>query len=810
MKPRIGAPYRPGKNAQKTSNLPNVTPKAVVNRVQRNTAMNAIALLPLLAPIPQAADLAADPRLKAPITISSAAENCQAVCRKLTEITKVTIRTHEYQKDDLIVLFAKDRPAHEVLTQLAKHFKWEWIKDGDGYLLRMPSGAVEKERAEMRKQILKPYLELQAKWRKSLTGPPSDLQSVMKRLGELEAGMDKILEDETDDKQDWKAYSLLQEESAKLQQQVDPSARFAETLFCSLTESQLLELDNRERLVFSYRPTRMQYGLGSFSSAADQLVSELFQLREAKKAAVQQAPNSQEGYEGSSFVQTFRTNVKPDDIFTVRCVFSRSSWGSSDVSVNSEIAILDTKLNRIFSGGGISDSPAWEKIAEMRGGAKPKEGEPEPEIVKQLPNKIENPSKELSEAFSPVSIMKEMLLTMFGGQFENDPLRSSARRQIALAEAAGVSLVGDAYDNQINYIMAGPEAAGGFERTASVGKLFSGLATQQRSKATYDGGWVKLRADDWEYCRACSLPRFVLQSMSKSLRDTGGVPIQDYMNVATQITDYQGRSPLLVDLLSMGGQRGSGNLYFLRGLAQLSATQRQALDTGAKLSFSDMPPGARAAFWEYMYRRDYASGRLSVGVLPDMGFGMSEDIGPDGEPSIEDARVAEEQIAIKGRQDLELQTIMDDPELVILTPDHEITQVLPNGPESRSTLELKLKKSNGLSSLLEFMGIQVPIVMPVSMMLMMTEMAENGDEFRPTVKGMRAAALSDYNFILRMTEDVTGKFVYTSATTSGAFGDEASLPPGLKKELGDMRKKFKEMQSKGGGGDGGEPPPPPR
>lgn len=75
---------------------------------------------------------------------------------------------------------------------------------------------------------------------------------------------------------------------------------------------------------------------------------------------------------------------------------------------------------------------------------------------------------------------------------------------------------------------------------------------------------------------------------------------------------------------------------------------------------------------------------------------------------------------------------------------------------------------------------------------------------------MRPAALSDYNFTLRMTEDVTGKFLYTSATATGAFGDEASLPPGLKKELVDMRKKFEEMRSKGGGGDGGEPPPPPR
>lgn len=762
--------------------------------------MNATFLLAALISAPQSAELSADPRLKDPITIQAAAESCETVCRKLSELTNVTFKTLDYSKDDLIVLYAKERPAHEVLTRLAKHFGWEWTKDGNGYLLKMPAGAIEKERRALTEQLIEPYIELQSEWAESLKQPPQSAPVVLRRMQVIQAELDKLYESDEDDEQAWERVAKLESEISTLAAEVDPAQRFAKSVFVSLSKSQLSELDSRERLVFSYRPTRTQYSLGANSAAAEALVSELFAQRELVKSATPVPPTSkpdaQDDYYSAFYeISTLTQKAKREDVHTVRVTFSKEDFIRSEPTVSGTVVVLDKQLQQMFYSHVSADFeylryPYTGDAIEPEREQKP-EPAPQPEIVKQLPRKLETVSDKLKDAFDPMSSARSAIAAMFTGHLTEDPLQSIAIRLIAISEAAELPFIGDAYDSHLEPLLARMPGSNPIQTGLTFGQLYAGAAEQIETTPTYSDGWVSFRTNNWQLARATTVPRKVLARTSAALREGGGVPLRDYLRTVSEINDLQARSPLVTSVSSMMGTRNSSAIYFFRGLALLSPSQQTALESGTGITFADMTPAARQAFWEFLFRKydDEMATVVSFGVMPDF-----------------DEMYQRVESALQERVAGSLQTAGEPaiPEMEEeVFEDTEVTQLLPDGPLPDSKLELKLKLADGVHANFSFMSLDFPVTMTLATYVaMMSEVSGGADE--PAVKGVRPARIAGYAFSLAMSPKVERRISYSSATSSGSFGEESALPESLRAQLAKKKKELAERRS------GGEEEPPPR
>lgn len=87
----------------------------------------------------QPAKLADDPLLQRRMMVWLKMEPMRDALRQIGKQTGVSLRCQDAIADEKVVIFVEERPAHEILTQLAKAFRYEWRKHEDGgYLLYVP------------------------------------------------------------------------------------------------------------------------------------------------------------------------------------------------------------------------------------------------------------------------------------------------------------------------------------------------------------------------------------------------------------------------------------------------------------------------------------------------------------------------------------------------------------------------------------------------------------------------------------------------------------------------------------------------
>jgi hypothetical protein len=94
--------------------------------------------------------LADDPRLQTRITVWLKMEPLRDTLRAISKQTGVPLRCQDAIQHHKVSVFVEDRPAGEILTQLASLFRYAWRKDGGEYVLYVPDETRQQEESVLR------------------------------------------------------------------------------------------------------------------------------------------------------------------------------------------------------------------------------------------------------------------------------------------------------------------------------------------------------------------------------------------------------------------------------------------------------------------------------------------------------------------------------------------------------------------------------------------------------------------------------------------------------------------------------------
>jgi hypothetical protein len=96
------------------------------------------------------ATLADDTRLQQRITLWLKMEPLRDVLRAASRQTGVPLRCQDAIQHHKVSIFVENRPAAEILTQLASLFRYAWRKDGEAYVLYVPDETRQQEESVLR------------------------------------------------------------------------------------------------------------------------------------------------------------------------------------------------------------------------------------------------------------------------------------------------------------------------------------------------------------------------------------------------------------------------------------------------------------------------------------------------------------------------------------------------------------------------------------------------------------------------------------------------------------------------------------
>jgi hypothetical protein len=91
-----------------------------------------------------------DPRLQPRITLWLKMEPMRDVLRTVSKQTGVPLRCQDAVQHHKVSIFVENRPAGEILTQLASLFRYAWRKDGEAYVLYVPDETRQQEESVLR------------------------------------------------------------------------------------------------------------------------------------------------------------------------------------------------------------------------------------------------------------------------------------------------------------------------------------------------------------------------------------------------------------------------------------------------------------------------------------------------------------------------------------------------------------------------------------------------------------------------------------------------------------------------------------
>jgi hypothetical protein len=94
--------------------------------------------------------LADEPRLQPRITLWLKMEPLRNVLRTVSKQTGVSLRCQDAIQHHKVSIFVENRPAGEILTQLASLFRYAWRKDGEAYVLYVPDETRQQEESVLR------------------------------------------------------------------------------------------------------------------------------------------------------------------------------------------------------------------------------------------------------------------------------------------------------------------------------------------------------------------------------------------------------------------------------------------------------------------------------------------------------------------------------------------------------------------------------------------------------------------------------------------------------------------------------------
>ncbi|HWP31272.1 MAG TPA: hypothetical protein VNK96_06080 [Fimbriimonadales bacterium] len=753
--------------------------------------------------------------LDKPVTIRADVAQIAVVAGELTKQLGISIEISPKLRDELVILYAKERPAKEVLHRLASHFGWEWEKTARGYrLVQFPSSEAEEKRL-LDESLLKRMKTYQEQAKKELERiSKTNKEEIEKKLEEIRKKIDEIENQAPEGEESpeafrsrWAILRPLYEEQRALEERINPYNRLVYSLIVSLSPQQLLELERRHRLVFSTRPTRAQYAYPpSAQNVVASVLNEIIELQKIELAEqqkyIEQRKAQARGDEDVIVEAPWGVKVfEMKDVAAVRVVLNAPELGRENGLMNTEVKILgingdilleetrtvansDKVTSKIpFLDYEVSDDkPQNTENKEVL-----KKEENQTSIQDQLDKPLDSERFEKARGNAnfpfPVPVPSADIANFLKPGSTVDPLSPVGFFLNEAASQSDVALIADAYDSYMEV----PLPVGNDIKTAR--KLFDAYGKSTDCEWKFENGWVTIRNREWALARAFSVPRNILFSIRDAYFTQCGLNFEQMAWLASSITDRQVTSPVLMFTAGpwfweMGDSEGLG---FLRMWANLSPVQKKRLIEGGMLLFTDLNPIAKNHLSEYIYRKG------SIDNGPDFAQMFFE----------EDFDEASK----------ELQRDVGAITFDMNMTDTEVTQILPDGVPPGTEIVLTVKQRQGLATLLKFTvlgGMEFPLVIPTKMFADFEEWtsSEGGmgmDEFFTLEKDrIKPATLEMWNFELKLLPErkVQVFFGCGYSNPAHAFGTFENLPPEMQKKIAKQREEIRGR--KRDDGDGGK------
>jgi hypothetical protein len=710
--------------------------------------------------------LDAEPKLAVAVTLTSAAESVLSVCKHLSDKTGAQIEPSKALADDLVILYADAIPARDLMSRLASHFGWTWTRDGTILRLTQSEDSKKAESASMRESILRGYRSSQAVARKALAdAAKSDPEATAKRIAELDAQIANLSGDPAGDTEfdpvKYKQIAPLYEERARLLEQSDPAIALANTVFASLSDDKLLELDRRGRLVFSYRPTQWQYPFTQESAKmADRLIASL-----SRPPRLQDSPS----VEGEGVSVPASPPLDPRRVGTVRVeLVSRSGRTFAPATASANVVV-------IARDGSILDSNS----AFLSQGSEDVETPPTGPTKTRLDEPLQAPA-DLKQELSPTTMGPQAFfkkISQFltqGGR--TDPLAPQAQVLCRIAAVAKVNLIADAYDSHLAVM-----AESGFTGN-SAAALFNSYSRMAQAVWTLDGNWVSVRTRDWALARAGTVPRDIVFQYKDQFLSQSGLTIEQLAGLAGKVTNRQAGSFVTVlyagfNWMTIADSEALCGLYGMRLWDSLSQSQRGALSRGGTVPYFALSPASKSMLAEFLYRSSSSESIGDLGNFPGQYYGEGEGI-----------------------------STPDAPEPPSEAKDTEITQLLPSGIPSNAFLTLEAKSMVGLAINMEYDELRMPLIIGVENYVDMRSAIRREDQPDPmgiNLENLRPAEIQTLRLKVNLAPGLTREFQAAGGAglPLSTFGKLTSLPAEIQAKIQAAAERKRKLR------EGGAPPP---
>lgn len=744
-------------------------------------------------------------KLQKPITLRIEVEPLSAVCEKLSQATGVRFEAAAAIKHTLIILYAKERPANEIIQKINANFKWEIQQEADT-LRFVPTNEYKNEQRNLYNEaILKPYKEIKERAQKNIRELENLNRAVAKQLQKaLEEKIDKLYEqmgeNETNKELD-EMINTLWKENEKLQEQINPAKLLVLKAFLSLSDQKLIELEARGRIVIAYRPTSAQLPMNqNVAKEAEKFIQNLLddiaeweQENDPAKYAPQPDEFIATNDEKSAiyykdFVPTPPHSLKSwtiDDVANVRIIFNEHRRATLSSALYAEVHILDRNGANIVQ---ISAAVDPDQIQRYQYSAAPEDENIE---INQQPKTTLDTSALpdfIKKPLEPTALLKEIttldnqdptsVKTVFDilAKFlqvgnKIDPVATYGILLCELAESGKFSIVSDAHDMHVSATF------GKNIPLTNAAEVLHNLqqTTQQQWNAKED--WVTMRTDYWPYQEAFNVPRETYFNFRDLYVKQAGLSIDQIAALAHALTDKQLQSQCLAVMMMNAITLNDPTLaYVYRMYHTLTPLQKQNLLENQTLRVGDISPIAASFLAEFLYR----TGELQENdrSYDPFDFTWLDTMGKEPESKYKNWKEEYEDRMI----------------------DREVTQIIPNGPTPATIIKSNNQSGNSLSMLMSFAGTPgLATTMNLRMVayfLVSKEEDGGGMDVLPVnVKETYRPATQQK---LKLTFEISPHHV-TSAFLHGGFSDPngkfvplESLPPHILKELEDLIQKTKQ------------------
>ncbi len=713
-----------------------------------------------------------DLRFGKPVSVRFEAVTMESALIEIGKQINAPLLVSSAIKNDLLIAFCKNKPAKEVLTQIANHFDWQWVADGEGFRLIRPPGQDVKEAAAADKQAIQTMLDLQKEVKEALGKANTvDGEQVKKKIRELNLKISELEEKQNNTRESWKTLSPLYEELARLEQMIDPYSKFGKLIFAELSEKHLMEIEKRGRIVLSYRPTAAQQPLPrNGNQSATRLVNEIIANRIAENNEGQTPDSDEPGF--GTVVTPFNAN----EVGTVRIIFENDG-GHYGRYMRPVVAVISNN-GKILAKGYPTIVSEFESGEIPSTEAQTYMPSPEHGILNEKLERTDSLKEAMSLLEGGEMGMIKLMAKLLNPDESIDPIYPVAHILIEIASATNQNLIADAYDSAASF-MRGHSISGD-----TAAQLLSELSESIGSVFKFENSWIKMRTVDWELARASSLPRDVILKFRELAFKQCGLTIDQMAELAIKLTDRQLESEVLqvtIGFTNMGMLESGGRnvQYLLRAWSVLSPLEKTYIASGSPIPWSSLNIQSRKYLGEFIYRE----GEGGFQSFDFMGIDEIEDIERMPAPAMTPESMGE---------------------------DKEITQILPNGPLGNSLVTFELKRTDAISAQVNFAGVKFPMSLPLSAFAGMKMMTDGDMEFNAPVEFslVKPGVSERLNVKMQLLPDLQRAGSISGATAKEGFeyGPVESLPAELKQKLKVQEERFKKLRDQMGKP---EPPPPP-